>query len=349
MSRRAAPFLRAVAGVWLLASAVFLLSRHQARTAVRQAYSADLATPARPAEAAESAAARRAQLHRLGLDEPLFYAGYRPATATRAAHWRWHGRRNQYHRWLLALGRGQLGSSTRSGRPVGQLLGAALAVSLPLMGAAALLATLAALALGQGLAARGRAGRWGAAALAALQSVPGFAVGLALLLLFANPETLDWFPVDGPPPGAAPAGPTGQALAALVLPTLALVLTALPGLALPYAAALRHELAQPYAAAARAKGLSRWQLLSRHARPNALLPLLAQLADLLPALVSGAVVVETIFGQPGMGRLLAHAAATHDHPVLVAGVLAVGSARLLALALADAALYLTDPRRRWPA
>ena len=350
--RGAGPWLRALAGVWLLASALFLVSRQQARTALAQDYATEPATAPHPAEAAAAAASRQARLHRLGLDEPLFYVGRRAATATRPAGWRWHGRRNQYHRWLRGLGRGQWGTSARSGRPVGELLGAALAVSLPLMGGAALLAVGAALALGQWLAARPPAGRWVRAALAALQSVPGFALALALLLAFANPEVLDWFPVGELPLAAGPDGPaaaTGPALAQLVLPTLALVLAALPGLALPYAAALRHELSQPYAVAARAKGLAARQLVARHARPNALLPLLAQLADLLPALVGGAVVVETVFGQPGMGRLLAHAAATHDHPVLVAGVLLVGTARLLALAATDAALHLTDPRRRWPA
>ena len=80
---------------------------------------------------------------------------------------------------------------------------------------------------------------------------------------------------------------------------------------------------------------------------NALLPTLAQLAELLPALVAGAVVVEVIFALPGMGRLLAEAAAARDYPVLVGGVLLTGAARLLALLLADLLYFWADPRIRW--
>lgn len=351
LGQLAARLLRAGAGVGLLVSGLFLVSRHQARSALLQAETTDLSAAFHPAEAAEQQNIRRAQLHRLGLDEPLFYAHYVSAVPDRPAHWRWHGRRNQYHRWLRDLASGQFGTSLRSGQPVGELLRSALAVSVPLMGAAATAATLAALLLGQWLAGHPRRTVPLHVALVGLQSIPGFALALALLLLFANPDVFDWFSVDNLAFETDAGLPNGNALATLgqfVLPVLALTLSALPGLALPLAAALRHELAAPYAVSARAKGNSMRQLVRRHALPNALLPLIAQLADLLPALVAGAAVVETVFGLPGTGRLLAHAAATHDYPVLVAGVLLVGTARLLALLLADAALLLTDPRLRWP-
>jgi peptide/nickel transport system permease protein len=87
-------------------------------------------------------------------------------------------------------------------------------------------------------------------------------------------------------------------------------------------------------------------LLRRHALPNALLPLFSSLASLLPTLLAGTVVVETVFGLPGTGRLLAEAAASHDYPIVVAGVLLVAAARLLSLALADVLSALVDPRIR---
>jgi peptide/nickel transport system permease protein len=120
----------------------------------------------------------------------------------------------------------------------------------------------------------------------------------------------------------------------------------LPELTLPLAAALRRELASPYAVAARAKGVGQRRLVWHHALPNALLPLLVSFTGLLPALVAGAVVVEVLFALPGMGRLLAEAASTQDYPVLIAGVLLTAGARLLALVAADLLQYRLDPRVR---
>ena len=79
---------------------------------------------------------------------------------------------------------------------------------------------------------------------------------------------------------------------------------------------------------------------------NALLPLLVAFTGLLPSLVAGSVVVEVLFALPGMGRLLADAAAAHDYPMLVAGVLVAAAARLLALLAADIIQYRLDPRLR---
>ena len=134
-----------------------------------------------------------------------------------------------------------------------------------------------------------------------------------------------------------------------MLPVAALVLSALPELTLQLDAALADELRQPYIMTARAKGLPAAAVVRRHALRNALLPTLAQLAELLPTLVAGAVVVEAIFGWPGMGQLLATAAAARDYPVLVGGVLLVGAARLFSLLLADLSYSRADPRIRWQA
>ncbi|WP_262892500.1 ABC transporter permease subunit [Hymenobacter qilianensis] len=120
----------------------------------------------------------------------------------------------------------------------------------------------------------------------------------------------------------------------------------LPSLVVQLYDALRHELGANYATTARAKGLSGYQVATRHALRNAMLPIIALLTDLLPALVAGAVVVEVIFALPGMGRLLADAAAAHDFPVLVGGVLLVAVMRLLGLVVADMLYFLTDPRIR---
>ena len=323
---------------------MFLLSRAGSEDALREALPAapDLTAP--QAARADVVASRAAVRHRLGLDQPLFYVG-----RSAAGGWQWRGWHNQYHLWLRALRHGSLGTSFRTGEPVEQRLLRALAFTLPLTGTAAGLAAVVALALALRMASRPR---WQApvrAALVALHSLPLFVIALGLLLLLANPDLLAWFPAYGFGPAASGSAPEPllETLPRLVLPVAALVLGALPELALPLDAALAHELRQPYILTARAKGLRASAVVRRHALRNALLPTLAQLAELLPAMVAGAVVVEAIFALPGMGRLLAGAAATRDYPVLVGGVLLVGTARLLSLLLADISYSWADPRIRW--
>lgn len=334
---------RAGLTTWGIASAVFLLLR-LLPAADEQWTTGDTddlgrATGAGPGRVA----AQSAWQHRQGLDEPVFYVT-RPA-----GQWQWHGAHNQYHRWLRQLLRGELGYSYRTGQPVGSMFAPALAYTLPLMVVASGLAAAGTIGLALALAASVPGWRLVRTALTALQAVPLFALALGLLLLLANPDALDVLPANGLAlndltPGS---GPWLLAYGAhLVLPLLCLVLAALPELVLPLEAALRQELAAGYADTARAKGLTTSQVLFRHVLPNALLPLLPAFTTLLPTLVAGAVVVEVLFALPGTGRLLAEAAATHDYPVVVAGVLLAAAARLLAWLLADALYFWADPRIR---
>ena len=329
--------------MWALASLVFLLSRWAPATdnSLGLADAADLSTVA-TAPPATRQLARQAARQRLGLDAPLFYfSRVAVAPGSHTAFWRWNGSHNQYHQWLSALAHGNLGTSFRDGRPVAARLGAALVCTLPLTGAAAALALALALRLALGLARRPWWRRPVLALLTGLQALPLFVLATGLLLLLANPDALNWFPTYDQSDTGDAAIPLGIYL---ILPLVCLVLSALPELTLQLEATLAQELRAGYAATARAKGLSMKQLIRRHALRNALLPILPLVADLLPALVAGAVVVEVIFSLPGMGRLLAEAAAARDYPVLVGGVLAVGVARLLALVLADAGARWLDPR-----
>lgn len=334
---------RAAGAAWLIASLVFIVSR-QLPGGPEQAALADPSDLGRPMSAAQSTAsqqaAQRAVRQRLGLELPVFYA-----TRT-AGQWHWHGTANQYHHWATAALRGDLGRSYRDGQPVGQLLWPALRFTLPLAASAAGLAV--GLALGLGLYLARCPGSWGArflgSLLSGLQITPLFLLAIGLLVLFANPDFLNVLPAAS----QAPAGSGGVAywLGRAVLPLLSLVLAVLPELTLPLAAALRHEATASYAITARAKGLPVGQVLWRHALPNSLIPLLTTFTGLLPALVAGTVVIEVLFALPGSGRLLAEAAAAHDYPLVVAGVLLTATARLLALLLADVLHLLIDPRLR---
>ena len=311
--------------VWAMASVIFLLSYRDAQTAVELAMPQQMdgrASTIGTGTGAGVQAARQATRERLGLALPLFYV----------SRWQWHGSQNQYHQWVWRLSCGDLGTSFRTGQPVrGQLC--------------------AALGLAQRLAARPWWHRPVRAMLVGLHTLPLFVVALGLLLLFANPAALAWFPAYGFNPGGDPAaGPLSQGLdyaRHLALPVAALVLSALPELTLQLEGALQAELAQGYATTARAKGLAPAAVIRRHALRNALLPTITQLAQLLPALVAGAVVVEVVFALPGMGRLLATAAAARDYPVLIGGVLLTGLSRLVAQLLADLFYLWADPRIRW--
>ncbi|WP_081867470.1 ABC transporter permease [Hymenobacter sp. IS2118] len=344
--------LRTVLAVWALASAVFLLSRNDANTATLLAlpdFSASVM--AGSGSSTDYVAAQRVVQRRLGLDLPLFYASRPHSSPTNTPRWHWNGTQNQYHRWLIRLMRGDLGTSFRTAQPVANRLYQALGFTLPLTGTAALLAVLAALALARRLAAKPWWQQPVRAVLVAVHALPLFVLALLLLLTFANPAVVAWFPAYGLDQLATTEADswsrTQTYLLHLVLPVTALTLTTLPELTLQLDAALAQELRTDYATTARAKGLAEENVIRRHALRNALLPTITQVADLLPILVAGALVVEVVFALPGMGRLLADAAAGRDYPVLVGGVLLTGAARLLSLLLADFLYFWADPRIRW--
>ena len=340
---------RAVLAAWLIASLVFISSRLLPGGPEQQAL-AEASDMTRPAAGLRSVASQQASQQavrqRLGLALPIFYVTRSPGPPVR---WHWHGTANQYHAWVTGLVHGDWGNSYRDNQPVTTLISHALAYSVPLAGIAAVLAVGISLWLALYLA---RApGGWLRQAvftiLSGLHVTPLFLLALGLLLLLANPDFLNLLPATG----QAPTDDTGwQAvgywLARSVLPLLSLVLAVIPELTLPLASLLRYEAAAGYATTARAKGLTTAHVLRRHALPNALLPLLTTFTDLLPALVAGTVVVEVLFALPGSGRLLAEAAAAHDYPVVVAGVLLTAAARLLGLVLADVLYFLIDPRLR---
>lgn len=337
---------RAAGAAWLIASLVFIGSR-LLPGGPEQLALADASDLSRPLAGTRTTATQQATQvavrSRLGLALPIFYV------TQKAGQWHWHGPANQYHCWATAALRGDLGRSYRDGQPVTTLLAQALRYTLPLAAGAAGLAVGLALVLGLYLARTPSS--WGQrlalSLLSGLQISPLFLLALALLLLFANPDFLNLLPAAGQAPDG---GSTGQLVAYWLgrsaLPLLSLVLAVLPELTLPLAARLRQEAATGYATTARAKGLPAAQVLRRHALPNALIPLLTTLTDLLPALVAGTVVVEVLFALPGSGRLLAEAATAHDYPLVVAGVLLTAVARLLGLLLADVLYFLADPRLR---
>jgi peptide/nickel transport system permease protein len=233
----------------------------------------------------------------------------------------------QYLAWLARSARLDFGESLSDGVPVRAKLAAALPTTLALALLATLLAFGGALPLGVALAlGDGRAwARAAGAALAVAYATPAAAV--ALLVLRAG----------------APYG--GRSLGALLPAAACLALAELARLSRYQRASLLAALRADYVTTARAKGAGP-RAVARHALVNALLPMVTLLGAELPALLSAAVVVEQVFGLPGVGRLALDAVWARDVPLLL-GLTTVGAlVTLLGVLAADVAYGLVDPRLR---
>ena len=273
----------------------------------------------------------------MGLNaSPRAIAALRAEYGLDAPAWR------QYLEWLAALAHGDLGTSYTYRVPVAGLVAERLAVSLPL--ALYALALAVAIAFPLGLAAALAGTRRDTALMGIAQaglSVPNFWLGLLLILFFAVHH--HWFAAGGFPGWA---GGMGPALAALTLPAIALALPQGCILARVLRAALAETQHEDYVRTARAKGLSARQALLRHALPNALIPVLTVLGLQFSFLLAGAIVIETVFSLPGIGRLVFQATAQRDLIVVRSVVLLLVGAVVAVNFVVELLYAVVDPRLR---
>ncbi len=252
--------------------------------------------------------------HDLGLDRPLGV---------------------QFLEYFSGLVRLDLGTSLRFRQPVTQLLREHYPATLELALAGMVAALLIALPLGA-LAAlhRDRAVDHGSRFLALLGvSIPNFWLGPMLIWLLAI--RLDLLPVSG-----------RGGIASLILPAITLG-TALAGLLTRMVrSSLAEELAKPYLVAARAKGLGRSQAVARHASRNAAIPVVTVVGLQFGALLTGAIITETIFSWPGIGRLIVQAIQARDYPLVQGGILAIALSYLLINLVTDLTYAVLDARIR---
>lgn len=256
----------------------------------------------------------------------------------------------QYARWLSDLGRGELGRSFHDRRPVREKILERLGTTLCLN----LLALLAmsSLALPVGISAAWRAGsRWDAAAGVlsyALYATPVFWAALLLQILFS--VKLGWLPLFGlVSDGFERLGPLARLadrVAHLALPVACLSYGGVAYMSRFVRASLLEHALGDASRAARAKGVSILRLLLLHGARQAAIPLLTLAGFMLPALVSGSVIVETIFSIPGLGSLFTDAVLQRDVPVIMGLTLLSGGATLLGVIVADVGYVLADPRVR---
>jgi peptide/nickel transport system permease protein len=275
--------------------------------------------PGDPVEAMLGESASRQDVanlrQQLGLDRPLYV---------------------QYGAFLRGAVIGDLGRSLRTGQRVTAAIAERMPATVELAMAAMLFAIVVAVPLGIVAAVRsGTAIDHGATTLALIGiSIPGFWLGPVLAIVFA--VELGWLPVSG---RGTPAH--------LVLPAITLGAPLAAVLARMTRASVLEELHEQYVLAARARGVSRTRAVLRHAFRNSLIPIVTVLGLQVGAVLTGAVITETIFAWPGVGRLLIQSITFRDYPLVQGCILFIAVAYVGMNLLTDVVYGLLDPRIRY--
>ena len=249
----------------------------------------------------------------------------------------------RYFSWLGGLLTGDLGKSYTYSVPVFDLIKERVAVSLPLAVISLALSTL--IALPVGIFAASKRGKFSdTLAMGVAQvgvAIPNFWFALLLVYLFA--VTLRLVPAGGFPGWGAG---FGVSLKSLILPSIALALPQAAILARVTRSALLEVLGEDYIRTARAKGLSRRQVLYRHALRNALIPVLTILGLQFAFLLAGTIIIENVFYLPGLGRLVFQAITQRDLIVVEGVVMLLIATLILVNLLVDLSYAIVDPRLR---
>ncbi len=250
----------------------------------------------------------------------------------------------QYVRWLGAAVRGDLGISFSTTRPVAGMILERLPATLELMLSAFVLAAILAFALGLLSAVRQYSAfdHFATGVSFAGIAMPVFWFALILQLVFA--VRLGWLPVSGT--GTVGDTSLGDHLRHLLLPATVLSVRYIAGWSRYLRGSMLDVLRSDFIRTARAKGLHERAVVGRHALRNAVIPVVSVMALNLADLFSGAIITETIFAWPGIGRLFVQAMFARDYPLLM-GILLLGSVMVLVFNLiADIVYGLLDPRIR---
>jgi ABC-type dipeptide/oligopeptide/nickel transport system permease component len=251
----------------------------------------------------------------------------------------------RYFRWIGGLLHGDFGSSYTYRIPVGELIAERLQVSLPLAVFALLIST--AIAFPIGLVSAARRGRATDIVLNSVTqlglAIPNFWLGMVLVMVFA--VEFHWVSAGGFPGWEAG---LAAGLEALILPAIALAMPQAAILARVLRRALIDTLHEDYIRTARAKGAGEWQVLWRHAVPNAMVPVLTIVGMQFSFLLAGGVIIENVFFLPGLGRLVFQAIVQRDLIVVQSVVVILVFAVVTVTFLVDLSYVLANPRLRAP-
>ena len=271
------------------------------------------ADPARQIAGRAATAATVANIRdQLGLNDPLFI---------------------QYFRYLSNLFQGDLGRSYMQRAEVSSLIASRLPASLLLMVSAIVTELIIGLTIGIVAALRRNKPVDHTLMIFSFISIsaPQFVIGILLLYVFA--VQLGWFPIGG-----------YGTLAHLVLPSITLGLLGAGWYSRMMRSSMIEVLGQDFVRTARAKGLSKLRIIIRHVMPNAILPIIAMIGIDIGLFMSGIVVVESVFGWPGIGQLAWQAIQRVDIPVIMGVTMVSATAIVLGNLLADLVTPLIDPR-----
>ena len=251
----------------------------------------------------------------------------------------------RYLNWIGGLLKGQTGLSISYDTPTAQLMAERMQVSIPLAVMAMFLTVALALTLGIYAASQqNKAGDVGVMVLSQVGlAVPNFWLAILLILLFA--VHLEWLSAGGFPGWSADdGGGVGEALKALLLPALALAAVQTAILTRVARSAVLDTLREDFVRTARAKGLSRRQVLWGHVLRNAMIPVLTVMGLQFGNLITGAIVIENVFVLPGIGRLIFQAIANRDLIVVRDVVMLLSALVVLINFFIDVLYALIDPR-----
>ena len=260
---------------------------------------------------------------KLGLDEPFLV---------------------QFGGWVWRLLHGDLGTSIFTNLPVTTLIGQRVQPTVSLTLCTLVVAVLIAVPLG--VIAAARAGSWVDRCVMGFSvlgfSVPVFVLAYMLIIVFS--VELEWLPVQGYRPLSEGLWPW---LSHLILPSIALGTVYMALVARITRAAMLDVLAQDYIRTANAKGLAPRAVLTRHALKNAGVPIITVIGIGMALLISGAIVTETVFAIPGIGRLTVDAILRRDYPIIQGVILLFSAVYVLINLLVDLSYRLFDPRIRY--
>jgi peptide/nickel transport system permease protein len=259
---------------------------------------------------------------RLGLNEPVL---------------------GRYGKWISATLKGDLGSSLASGQPVSDAIKSHLPVTLELLVLAQLIALFLALPLG--ILTAWRAGSYLDRAIGTTAfgcaSLPNYAMAMGLVLVCAL--RLKWFPATGYTPFSEG---VWLNLKGFLLPALSIALVEWVTLMRVLRSDLIATLKEDFILLARCKGLPAWRILLVHALRPSCFTFITVLGMQTASLIGGAVIIETVFALPGVGRLLVTAIFAQDYPVVLGAVLLISVAYVCINFLVDLCYALLDPRVR---
>lgn len=249
----------------------------------------------------------------------------------------------QYSSWLGGFLTGDLGHSLASGAAVSQLILDRMSNTLILAGLTSLIAVPVAVLLG--LVAATFPGSWGDRLVSVgsliLVSIPEYLTATCLVIVFSI--WLKWFPAIS---YSTEFTSFGQMVSVLALPILALSASITAQMSRMTRATVLNLLSSPFVEMALLKGVSRWSIIFRHVVPNAIGPIANVVALNLAYLLSGVVIVETIFAYPGLAKLLVDAVSSRDFPVVQSCVLLFCAGYVVLMLIADILAVVANPRLR---